>query len=320
MSVRHTDKDKREDPWYRRLGRDERDVLEWIFDHCDDAGFLELDEEVIAEETKIGDVGKVEASIERLQKSYKGVRKVIVRGAPGVEEGSTTAGTGVGAGVGEYCLRAEGEEYKVRILWAVNYIKFQQLRRKTCLNPKYDYHFKIIAVLEKMKPLFPEVMIYMAGVGQGWGRALEEKSRVEKRRVLKEEEKSKSISDNSDYVPTHDDSLYSQLIEEKILIKWESWLQLRQSYPDKDTNWPGVVNHVIQSNLNSTKGIDMPWNFVNALCKNGKFMHKSPGMRPGKQTEYDKRKGDINKLHTAGKIDDDECRRLIKKAKEEFGR
>ena len=98
---RFTDKRKRDDHWYRRLDRDQRDVYEYLLDECDEAGFAEIDLDAISEETLIDDISRVSKGLKALTNPFRRVTKVYLRGIP---------------------------ETDIEMAWISGYVKFQELR------------------------------------------------------------------------------------------------------------------------------------------------------------------------------------------------
>lgn len=78
MARRLTDDGKWRDKWFRKLTDDAKLVFLWLCDNTDQAGFIELDEEVM--EFEIGkDVERLNEALRSLGKPFKGYERVLVR-------------------------------------------------------------------------------------------------------------------------------------------------------------------------------------------------------------------------------------------------
>ncbi len=73
---RFTETDKWRDKWFRRLSPEQKLVFIYILENCDNAGFLELDDELIAFETGI-DLSTIEGAIKGLSRAFDQVGDVI---------------------------------------------------------------------------------------------------------------------------------------------------------------------------------------------------------------------------------------------------
>jgi len=323
--LRFTDKRKRYDHWYRTLSRDERDVFEWLCDSCDVAGFVDIDKDVIAEETLINDTEKVGIALNQIVFSRLGVSKGYLRAKIGTE---------------------------IYVMWLCSYIKFQELRKADVLNLNYNFHNKILRRLLQMKDLFPEVMeMYVipsgyTGVETGtrWGSKKGNlivspkidltkgyKRREEKRVYLGGESergkpalKSQSMTNNQ-LKGRH--VLYDKVLaccDLRNTFPIEHFAELRIKWPEHDVNWPDIIDWVTKKHeigAGVGNGVYDAHAMISAAITKGKFLRKgAPDPNETPETKLHKvQENKINKLYEAGTIDETECEKQHADNDEKFG-
>ena len=269
MRTRKTDCGKRRDPWYRRLSRDERDVYEWLLDQADDAGFVELDSELLAFECKI-DVSVVGGCIDTLTKVYQGSPKVLVRESQGGGEA---------------------------LIWIPNYIKIQQNGK--FYNPKDNWHSKILQLLTSKGKSFKEV----ESLCRGWVYPMEGIQRREEIRKDKIEgsvrgdqfPKLASGDGDEDKVGASMDPLYKAIYEEPGFgLTYAAYREVIRSYPGVK-NVEGVVVAMLQTAANERGGIKNPFTYFKKWMSNQEVADVLADGHPESDASGKHKDGDVDK-------------------------
>lgn len=231
MSLRFTDTEKWKDPWFRRLSREGKVLFEWIRDNCDTGGFLEFDEEIIADDMRDMTPAEVGKAVQELSKPYRGVSKVLVKG---------------------------------QILWSRNFVKSQH--KGVELRSEVNYQRSSIRALSAKLSDFPEVKMYFVD-----GKALTnpyeplQKGTGEKRRG--EVGSSLSVSKRDGECEGGDDEerwrgkdpQFDMILDTPgLTTKYEVWLRLKESYPNADAK--ECVNLLIFQQLNGT--LKSEWGYL----------------------------------------------------------
>jgi len=298
MRTRKTDVNKRRDPWYRKLSRDERDVYEWLLDQADDAGFVEMESELLCFECKL-DPKVVEGCLETLTKPYQGSHKVLVRDYKGDD-----------GGIGE------------ALIWIPNYIKIQQNGK--FYNPRDNWHVKILELLMNKGDSFPEVQpLTRVSPHPPKGIHREEEKRIDKKREGgsggKQDSQTSKMT-NSQLKGRH--PLYDKILDCEGLragFPYETFVTLRKDYPDAAYDWDEVVKWTIGVQIGSSEGVKNAFLLLTSAFKNGKFQRKGAPPVTGSQAAFEKEKASINRAYENEEIDDIECGRRMAIAKERHG-
>jgi len=163
MALRYRDTERwRTNAWWRKIGRDERDLFDYLVDNCDIGGFMPYDEDLVALDLKM-EVEKVQGAMEGLCRPFKGSSKVLLRPKVGSSE--------------------------VFYIWLRNFVKVQL--KGTSLNGANAYHKGVWAMVEKGSELFPESKkLYsltsrpLVGPSKGLRRVLEKEKEKERENLL----------------------------------------------------------------------------------------------------------------------------------------
>lgn len=301
---RFTDKEKREDPWYKRLSRDDRDLWEYLLDICDHAGFFEIETEFgpedIVEALKIetiedgGDAKWLERGLQVLSKASKRGPRLLTKGS----------------------LSDPDKIYG----WIPGYINYQHVSKSKVLSQKIPFHKHIADMLEEKKKMFPKVSIYLS------------KYLLTPLRGLKVPLVRPNDNDNSndkidresegkkDFSVKETNPIYVEWVNKypdmRAVLSYERFIELVHRWPEKDVDYYQALEWLYECELKSMD--DEPVNGYLMLCKAFSNTGKGKGFRkPGveaqvdpSKAEYEKERARLNDLWNRGKIEDDECRKL----------
>ncbi len=273
------------DKWWRKgLDKDSRLLACWLWDHVDNAGFMELDMEEVCDETGLSSqLGKT--SLDKVRLGYGGYSRVISKPS-----------------------ESHGKEW----IWLRNYIKVQIGGMDLSISSgRRDSGPRLgrARILSKMEYLFPEVNIYT-----GYDRVTKVvepstvgniPSTVGKTRY----DKVTNLVVPSTLAATRSNTLLTRTEAEALTLGREGSVRgagfqvdLEKAYGKKakrlydlmgkegvnltrlmtfevfgkvvrdnpDTNWGKLTEYVITMDLNS--GIDHPLGFIAKLCRSGDYI------------------------------------------------
>jgi hypothetical protein len=143
-TYRNTDPRKWHDNWFKKWGLLEQWLLQWLFDHCDLGGYVELDWDELEADIKITPPlslmkgidthGCLSKALDTLQSPSRGFRRIHVR---------------------EHPARPDK-----MLVWLTNHSKIQ-CNGKTNLNPQSGFERRVLTDLSKYKDYFPVCATYM---------------------------------------------------------------------------------------------------------------------------------------------------------------
>ena len=304
--------------WVKDFDKDMILLACWLWDHADVAGFVEFDVNEAAEETCMSH-SEALSGYQRLLESPSGTGRLSVR---------------------------VGGSPKGDWIWIKNYVKCQ-IKGMRFTPPAKDKNpsgmqWAIAKVLAEREKEWPEVKCYKGfksllvrggatkshsvEVGGTQCHNKENKDNSIKREREYERDHLQPAEAIGEYEMTHEDSLYTSLLEVGIAIKWDQWLELRKKHPDNDIDWPEMVEYVVGCQKNSVNGVDTPWQFFSNLCRKPKFMKEGAraiaaagGTTSAKKKEGMQKRSDLNEKYMSGDLDDDEVRRLHAENDAEYG-
>lgn len=294
------------------MTKDEKLVFWWLTDNCDRAGFWEIEEDDIVDDTGLS-LSEVKGALETLKKSFRGSQRVFE--SKGVSNGGR------------------------RWLWLLNCAKIQHGTVE--LNPKYKFHLATLRRLAEMSKVFPDVKAY--GGLESVSESLRESKRLSESHTIHntiqynkleegECEGEKQIEGvRAIPVRGEDPGLLKKALETDELFRMmadiegfhlprcEWWLkdaqQLKLEYNLKE-----MVDYVIQSHLNG-EPVKNSFGFITNLVKKNRFKLTEAEIRKRKPvTDIQKQRKRIGDLYMAGKITDEECRRRYAEIDPEYAK
>jgi hypothetical protein len=279
----------------------------YLCDVCDHAGFVERDDWRFARDTGLSEK-EVDGAIKELTRRIQGAYKVLVRSIDGASEEEN----------------GDNREY----IWLVNRIKMQS--GSNDLARKDRYMLSCVKRLFEMKEIFPELEgAYKGDISSLYGAIKNKrKNNISTGDIQGGSVRGGALANESRKM-TNDELRGKHVLYDKVLdtpglrnaLPYETFTELRKKWPDKDVDWPALIDFLCKAHVSDVNGITNAFRMITAMLTGGKFRQKGapdPNLVPGAK-EHKKAQDKITRDYEAGKIDAAECKKLIAANDKEYG-